>query len=310
MVFCALAGWRRRRYAYRNRRRCLPTPVIVVGNISVGGNGKTPLVIYLVERLRANGRAPGIVSRGYGGRANTPQAVSPDSDPRQVGDEAVLLAGRCRCPVVVGKDRVAAAQALLLDYACDVVVADDGLQHYALARDIEIAVIDGQRRFGNGFCLPAGPLREPPRRLREVDWVVGNGSAKAGEILMTLHAEHAHRLSEAKESRALRGFRVPVHAIAGIGNPQRFFTTLREHGLTLYEHPFPDHHRFSAGDLDFGDDLPILMTEKDAVKCRPWASERCWYVPVCARLDASAAFERALLARLHEIDATCENGHG
>jgi tetraacyldisaccharide 4'-kinase len=293
-----------RRYAYRwglLKSERLPVPVIVVGNLTVGGTGKTPLVLRLVELLRAAGYRPGVVSRGYGGQAERwPQTVRADSDPRQVGDEPVLLARRGGCPVVVAPDRVVAARALLHDHACDVIVSDDGLQHYALARDLEIAVMDGTRGVGNGACLPAGPLREPAGRLHSVDFIIGNGMAHVGEYLMTLVGERAVNLNDPQISCAVALFRnVLVHAVAGIGHPARFFSALKGHGLRLLEHPFPDHHPFSAADLRFGDDLPVLMTEKDAVKCRGLAQERFWYVPVRAVLDAD--FERQWLTRLARL---------
>lgn len=279
-----------RRFCYRAgclSRVHLPVPVIVVGNISVGGTGKTPLVIALVELLRNHGYSPGVTTRGYGGENITsPQPVTVDSDPYAVSDEAVLLAMRGRCPVVVGRDRVAAA-ILLHEQGCDVVLSDDGLQHYRLWRDIEIAVIDGARGLGNGYLLPAGPLREPPRRLREVDFVVVNGTATdSRDYSMTLVPQVPRRLSDQLE-RPLASFgSSPVHAIAGIGNPQRFFDALASSGLQVIPHAFPDHYRYQRKELDFGDDYPVLMTEKDAVKCRRLVdNERYFYIAVDALLD-------------------------
>jgi tetraacyldisaccharide 4'-kinase len=275
----------------------LPVPVVVVGNISVGGVGKTPLAIWLVETLRAAGYRPGVVSRGYGGRPGQgPQRVGPDSDPALVGDEPLLIARRAACPVAVAPRRAEAA-ALLLD-ECDVLVADDGLQHYALARDVEIAVLDGLRRHGNGACLPAGPLREPVSRLAEVDLLVCNGGQiQSGEYAMALLGDTAVNLADGRR-RPLAEFSGPVHALAGIGHPQRFFAHLRQAGLALDERPLPDHHAFTQADLEFGDDLPVLMTEKDAVKCTALADARHWAVPVQARLDP--AFGPRLLQLLQE----------
>lgn len=292
---------RARRFLYQNGIRKsigLSVPVVVVGNISVGGTGKTPLVARLVELLREAGYKPGVVGRGYGGQSTEwPRHVTADGDPRQVGDEPVLLARRCRCPVVVGPDRVAAARMLFDTYDCNVIVSDDGLQHYRLRRDIEIAVVDGFRRLGNAACLPAGPLREPPSRLHEVDFVVGNGAARGCEYLMSLRGETALNLGDPCVSSTLASFRqCTVHAVAGIGDPWRFFDHLRHARLRLIEHPFPDHHAFRAEDLRFREDLPVLMTEKDAVKCRGIAPDNCWYVPVSAQLDP--AFEENLLKRL------------
>ncbi len=302
LLFGAVA--RARRWLYRRgllKSAEVGVPVIVVGNISVGGTGKTPLVARLVELLREAGYQPGVISRGYGGQSTQwPQQVKPDSDPRQVGDEPVLLARRCRCPVVVGPDRVAAARALFATYDCNVIVSDDGLQHYRLRRDLEIAVVDGFRRLGNAACLPAGPLREPPSRLREVDFVVGNGAARGGEYLMSLRGETAVNLGDPGISSTLAGFRGgTVHAVAGIGDPGRFFEHLRHARLRLIEHPFPDHHVFRPEDLHFREDLPVLMTEKDAVKCRTFATDGCWYVPVGAQLDPE--FEEQVLKRLAMI---------
>lgn len=301
------AATRMRRWLYRQgllRSEGVEAPVIVVGNISVGGTGKTPLVVRLVELLREAGYQPGVVSRGYGGQSTQwPRHVVADSDPRQVGDESVLLARRCRCPVVVDPDRVAAARALLATYDCNVILSDDGLQHYRLRRDIEIAVVDGFRRLGNRACLPAGPLREPPSRLREVDFVVGNGVARDAEYIMSLQGDTALNLADPWVSSALAGFRRgTVHAVAGIGDPRRFFDHLRHARLRIIEHSFPDHHPYRPEDLRFQPDLPVLMTEKDAVKCRSFALDEAWYVPVDARLDPE--FEEQLLKRLAAVAMT------
>ena len=273
----------------------MSVPVIVVGNITVGGTGKTPLVMWLVDHLKATGYRPGVVARGHKGKAQRwPQPVQFDSDPGVVGDEAVLLAGRCACPVVVGPDRVDAARLLLERNECDLIVSDDGLQHQRLERDIEIVVIDGARRFGNGLWLPAGPLRESPRRLTGVDLVVVNGTAQFGEYSMTLHPGPMISLERDISPRNLVDFNgESVHAVAGIGNPERFFACLRRAGLRLQEHVFPDHHAYRAIDLDFGDDRPLVMTEKDAVKCRGFGLRNCWYIPVTIELTAEF-FDRVL----------------
>jgi tetraacyldisaccharide 4'-kinase len=283
----------------------LPAPVVVVGNLSVGGTGKTPLAIALVESLRSAGFSPGVVSRGYAGRARCwPQAVTAHSDPLQVGDETVLIATRAGCPVMAGPDRVAAARALLADGRCDVIVSDDGLQHYRLGRDVEIAVIDGARGLGNGWCLPAGPLREPAERLESVDFIVRNGGeARPGEFLMHLEGDTAVRLSDG-QNRPLEAFAGgKVRALAGIGNPERFFEYLRRHGLEVEERAFPDHHVFTCGDLTFGDDFPLLMTEKDAVKCRAFSGESLWMVPVRAVLPPEFAESVLNLLRKKPMDA-------
>jgi tetraacyldisaccharide 4'-kinase len=299
-----------RRFAYETgmlRRHKLPVPVIVIGNITVGGTGKTPLVIWLVESLRGAGYRPGVVSRGYGGdTARMPQLVTADSDPVAVGDEPVLIAQRAACPVAVAPRRVMAARALIADHDCNVIVSDDGLQHYALERDMEIAVIDGERRLGNGHYLPAGPLREQATRLRRVDIMVVNGKALPGECRMQLVGTTTQSLVDAHVKRDLGEWRdARVHAVAGIGNPARFFDQLRGQGLKVVEHPFPDHHRFRAADLRFGDDLPVVMTEKDAVKCRAFAAPNHWYVPVSARFDADCQRRlQHLLAKIKPHEST------
>jgi len=263
-------------------------PLIVVGNITVGGSGKTPLVIWLAGYLREQGFKPGIVSRGYGGKArNWPQQVRADSDPSVVGDEAVLLAQRAHCPVCVAPDRPAAVRSLLQHTDCDIVISDDGLQHYAMGRDLEIVVIDGDRRFGNGLMLPAGPLREPLSRLRSVDLVICNGAAGGGEFAMKLRQPQVYPLSgDAPASGIERFAGQPVRAIAGIGNPQRFFDMLGAHGLQVEAHAFADHHAFRAQDLTFDSAIPLLMTEKDAVKCRRIHNGEAWVVSVDAQPDA------------------------
>jgi tetraacyldisaccharide 4'-kinase len=301
MLFCLLVLLRRALYRWGVLRTVsFAQPVIVVGNITVGGSGKTPLVVFLVALLRRHGYRPGVVSRGYGGRAGSwPQTVTAQSDTALVGDEALLLARRCGCPLVVGPDRVAAVQQLLREHGVDVVISDDGMQHYRMGRDIEIAVLDGERRLGNGLCLPAGPLREGRGRLRRVDFIVANGAARSGEWAMRLLGTEARSLL-AEHPRALVDFATtPLHAVAAIGNPARFFQTLRGSGLTITPHPFADHHPFVPGELDFADNLPVMMTEKDAVKYFPYADQRHWYLPVRATLDDD--FSRQLLARLERL---------
>ena len=280
-----------RRFAYRKgllRSYRISLPVIIVGNITAGGTGKTPLVIWLAEHLRDKGYRPGIISRGYGGQAsNWPQQVRADSDPAMVGDEAVLMAGATQCPMAVGPDRVAAARALIEHSDCDVILSDDGLQHYALQRDIEIIVIDGVRRFGTGFLLPAGPLREPVQRLQEADLVVINGLGSSDEHQMRMNPGDAHSLLEASSTRRLSDFYAhAVHAVAGIGNPERFFQLLQQQGMQVEKHAFPDHYQYKSADIRFGDNKPVIMTEKDAVKCRYFAAENDWYIPVSVRMPA------------------------
>ena len=290
-----------RRAAYRaglRRSWKVGCPVVVVGNLSVGGTGKTPLVIALARLLARRGLRVGVVCRGYRGAASRwPRKVRPDSDPARVGDEAVLLARRTGAPVAAGPNRIAAARILVRRAKCEVILSDDGLQHLRLARDVEIVVVDGARRHGNGHCMPAGPLREPVGRLASVDLVVVNGDARPGELEMRLEAGDAVNLVDASLARPLEAFRgAPVHAVCAIGHQERFFRTLESHGLTIIRHPFPDHHPFREEEIRFPDDAPVLMTEKDAVKCERFADARHWYVPVEAAL--SSELEAGLLSVL------------
>jgi tetraacyldisaccharide 4'-kinase len=273
----------------------LPVPVVVIGNLSVGGTGKTPLTIAVAAALRARGYRPGVVSRGYGGSQREPLLLDDAPDPARVGDEPCLIHAS-GVPVAVGRERPAAAR-LLLDAGCDVLIADDGLQHYALARDVEICVIDGVRRFGNGRLLPAGPLREPLGRLWRVDFRVCNGGVPAeGEYPMQLHGGEVVSLCDDHHQPLTHFAGQRVHAVAAIGHPSRFFGSLRAAGIEVIEHAFADHHAYTADELDFGDQLPVLMTDKDAVKCRRFAQPHWWRVPVQA--DLPAAFYAALEARL------------
>lgn len=295
-LFCFVAIMRRFCYRYSIFKSYqLPVPVIVVGNITVGGTGKTPLIVTIVEHLKEQGFHPGIISRGYGGKATTwPQEVTATSDPASVGDEPVLLAQRCHCPISVSADRPAAARALLDKHQCDVIISDDGLQHYALRRDIEIVVIDAVRRFGNGRCLPAGPLREPAWRITSASFVVNNvvsnvvnnAPSADNEYEMTMLLGDAQDLGGANLGKPLSEFRATtVHAVAAIGNPARFFNQLKNIGIKVVEHPFRDHYGYAARDICFDDELPVLMTEKDAVKCRKFAQAGHWFVPAMAKIN-------------------------
>lgn len=299
-----------RRAAYGRgwaRSQGVGAPVVVVGNLTVGGTGKTPLTIWLAERLRRRGLEVGLVSRGYGRKHGGMRAVTASSPWQDVGDEPLILARRTGCMTLVASDRVAAATALVARGA-RVIVADDGLQHLRMRRDCEIVVIDGSRGFGNGRVLPAGPLRENAARARAADVLVVNGGADgepvrgvppelaARALRMHLTAAGARPVVGSGPEQPLEAFRGrPVHAVAGIGNPQRFFADLRARGLEIVEHAFPDHHALSGADLDFGDGLAVLMTEKDAVKCRQLAQPRLWYVPV------EATFSEADSRRLLEL---------
>lgn len=284
--FSFLKGWRSTRRAR--------VPVIVVGNITVGGTGKTPVTLALCRALQVAGFKPGIASRGYGSLATQfPLAVTADTPVTDSGDEPLLLARRSGVPVAIDPDRAEAVALLESEFGCNVVICDDGLQHYAMARDIEWVVVDGRRGFGNRRCLPLGPLREPLSRLDDVAAVLLNGGDEdlfAGAVRFALRPTQVVPIhgGAALAPADFAAIQPRVHAVAGIGHPQRFFDTLRELGLDVVEHPFPDHHIFTPADLAFGDDLPVVMTEKDAVKCAPMAgSAQRWFLAVEAELPAA-----------------------
>ncbi len=268
----------------------LAVPAIVVGNISIGGTGKTPLTLALAQQLIQRGWHPLIVSRGHGGAAQQPQQVDVNSTVQQVGDEPLLMARRNLCPVWIGKDRAAAAQAALKNHPqCDVVLCDDGLQHYRLRRDVEVAVIDGARGFGNGLMLPAGPLREPTSRLHSVDAVVVNGGeTSAGQYAMRLSGAIFHNLLDPAQTATADHFHaLNNHAVAGIGHPQRYFEHLQALGISFTPHAFPDHHPYREADLAFTGCDALLPTEKDAVKCAAFADARYWVLRVDAEIDST-----------------------
>lgn len=309
-VFRGLAAIRAALYARDSIHLQNAIPVVVVGNITVGGSGKTPLLIALAEELKRRGHRVGIVSRGYGGGSGQyPLRVTSETSPDHCGDEPAMLAEKLAVPVVVDPRRVRAI-ALLgndRDYACDVILSDDGLQHYAMSRDIEIVVVDAVRGFGNGLCLPAGPLREPLSRLAGVDFLVSNGEDKSRHlplryafVPMTLEPIACVNMRSG-ERVAIKDFfrKQMVHGVAAIGNPQRFFDSLRSLGSQVIEHPFPDHHRYTSTDLNFGDALPVVMTEKDAVKCRGFSLRNAWYVEVKARLPED--FVEAVIGKITTI---------
>jgi tetraacyldisaccharide 4'-kinase len=284
----------------------LPVPVIVVGNLTVGGSGKTPLVIALAAQFVARGWRPGIISRGYGGRSVSPQAVRADGDAGQSGDEPLLLARKSACPVWVGRDRAAAGAALLAAHTdCNVLLLDDGLQHYALARDFEIAVEDG-RGHGNGFMLPAGPLREPAGRAVDARVIntdqpgppPGADSGTGACFAMRLRTRRLYRLDQPERDVAPAGLAgLRLHAVAGIGNPARFFAQLAAAGLAFVPHAFADHHVFSEADLRFDSCDAVLMTEKDAVKCERFKRTDLYALEADADIDP--ALIELILKRLH-----------
>lgn len=303
VLFAAVSALRRLAYRYKLlRSEQIDVPVIIVGNITAGGTGKTPLVLWLAQFLTAQGKHPGIISRGYGSARSDSRAVSANGNAADYGDEPCLLAQRAAFPVWVGADRAATAQALRAAHPdVDVIISDDGLQHYRLARDVEIAVIDGARGLGNGWPLPAGPLREPASRLTTVDAVVVNGGDATGafphSVAMQLQGDRFRNLRDPQQTVTAAHFRGrQVHAIAGIGNPSRFFAQLQRLGLECITHAFPDHHAYTAQDLQFARDDNIVMTEKDAVKCTAFATTRHWALVVNAVPDESLG--DTIIARL------------
>jgi tetraacyldisaccharide 4'-kinase len=288
----------------------LTTPVIVVGNISVGGTGKTPLLISLVKYLQRQGFTPGVISRGYGGNAGQyPYLLDAQATAASAGDEPLSIYQRTGCAVCVGPDRVACAT-LLQESGCDLLLSDDGLQHYRLGRDIEIAVIDGQRALGNGFRLPVGPLRESARRLKTIDWVVVNtprdhfALPQLPELLfvpMRIKPQSFVHLQSGALLPADHFKGQTLHAVAGIGNPARFYKSLQTLGITAVGRDFPDHHPYQKSDFDFAADEVVVMTEKDAVKCRAFAGENWYYLPVDAQLPDE--FLVALMVKIRSLQS-------
>ncbi|MBL8471279.1 MAG: tetraacyldisaccharide 4'-kinase [Rhodocyclaceae bacterium] len=309
-LFATLSGLRRAAYRFgwlRSER--LPRPVVVIGNVNAGGSGKTPLTLRLAQDLAALGRRPGIVSRGYGGSADTACEVTPDADPAVVGDEPALMRARAACPVWIGRDRAAAGRGLIAAHPeVDVILTDDGLQHYRLARNLEIAVVD-PLLLGNRWPLPAGPLREPLARLRRADMLVVHGEAPDLRHLrrhtMRLEAGAFYRLGNAQQrctAADLAGRE--LHAVAGIGRPRRFFDSLRALGLRFTEHEFADHHHYQAADFPFAGAAIVLLTEKDAVKCARLALRgEFWVLPVDAEVQPDLA--RSVLALLEDRTDGC-----
>ena len=289
-VFAGVVAVRRRLYASgRLPAFDVGRPVIVIGNVIAGGAGKTPVTLWLARELKERGLRPGIVSRGYRGTVGpVPLEVLPEANPAAVGDEPLMMARRLVCPVIVHPDRVAAAR-MAVEMGCNVVLADDGLQHYRLARRLELAVVDGRRGFGNGRLLPAGPLREPLSRLASVDRLMLQAPPDAEEPALPAHVPRtaftlepgkARRLRDGAEEELARWQGQEVHAVAGIADPERFFRMLETHGIRPVRHAFADHARLSASDLGFDDGLDVLLTEKDAARLGNAIAGRCWYVPV------------------------------
>ncbi len=305
LVYRMLVGLRRTLYGlgvFRSTR--LPLPVVVIGNIAVGGTGKTPLALWLAERLAAAGHKPGVVCKSYAAQADSPSQVTASDAPDVRGDEAVLLASRLTCPVWSGPDRVRTALALHAAHPeVNILLCDDGLQHYALARDVEIVVVDAKRGFGNGLMLPSGPLREARARLRSVDAIVLNGGDKVDTpasvptFRMRLHGERWRSVTNAQQTAdATRFIGRRVAAIAGIGHPARFFEHLRKQGIDVAPHAFPDHHRYIEAEIASLEADYVLMTEKDAIKCARFPDPRMWTLPVSAEIDP--ALLGVILARI------------
>ncbi|BAJ02722.1 tetraacyldisaccharide 4'-kinase [Shewanella violacea] len=288
-----------RRYLFKSGLKqsySLAVPVIIVGNITVGGSGKTPTVIFLIDLLRKNGLKPGVISRGYGVKFEGVKRVGANMSAAEVGDEPAMIVARTGVPMVIGADRVKAAEVLIADTDVDVIISDDGLQHYRLERDIELLILDGERRLGNGILLPAGPLREGGWRAKSVDFILVNGQARDDEFQMELKPQGIFPVSPScKDTFEM----TPVVAIAGIGNPQRFFNTLDEQGQAVIKtHSFEDHQKFTLDALlQVAGEDPILMTEKDAVKCRDFAKDNWWYLTVDAKLPTK--FESELMDKVH-----------
>ncbi|MDG2145458.1 MAG: tetraacyldisaccharide 4'-kinase, partial [Porticoccaceae bacterium] len=290
-LFRVISRFRRIVLQWRFQGQSYAMPVVIVGNISLGGSGKTPLIIALGKALSERGYSVGVVSRGYGGAsAQYPLVVGPDTLVSQSGDEPLLIAKKLGCPVVVDPNRGRAVEKLVKSFSCDLILSDDGLQHYRLHRDVEIAVVDGRRRFGNGYTLPAGPLRESPRRLKEVDFIIQNGGIvepdDPGTYIVQLETSGLRRFG----SSELIGFdqwveSTNIHAVAAIGHPERFFESLRQMGFKVDSEPKNDHQTLTARDIGFDDDLPVVITAKDAVKYQGLVPDNLWVLEVEMELD-------------------------
>jgi tetraacyldisaccharide 4'-kinase len=308
-VYCLVINLYRIYFKLILSKNKFPVPIIVVGNITVGGTGKTPMVIELSNILIKKGFNPGIISKGYGRKSKGLVEVKTDSTAEEVGDEALLIKRRTRCPIIIDDSRRRAAQMLVDNFKCSVIISDDGLQHYSLPRQVEIAVIDDKFDLGNKFCLPAGPLREPANRLNCVDFIVRNFNcnlefvAPREQFGMVLQPVVFRKVKDRAVTKKPDEFkRKTIHAACGIGLPEKFFNTLKRLGLTIVEHPFPDHHRFTSEDFPFNNDI-IIMTEKDSVKCekKPWLNDNFWFLEVEARLEEKFIADLLLKLRSQTI---------
>ena len=288
-----------------------PLPIIVVGNIYVGGTGKTPVVIHLVNLLKENGYKPAVISRGYGASIDNPLMVNSGSNAQQTGDEPLLIYSNCKVPVVVNPDRNGSVNFILENCDCDIIVSDDGLQHYALNRDVELVVFDAQKGIGNGFLLPAGPLREPLSRLSDTDFTLINGSSsfldggcfdRVNQFFLDIELAVNMASGESISLKELGQNNTKIHAVAGIGNPERFFAQLEQHGLEITRHPYGDHFPYTEQTIDFVDGYPVVMTEKDAVKCMEFAKQDWWMVPAQVRFKGD--FDSQFLAKVEQISGS------
>lgn len=296
-LFCGIATWRKRFQI--KQQQTSPIPVVVIGNISIGGTGKTPLIIHLLALLQEAGYRPAIISRGYKGTSTVwPLLVTNNTTARESGDEAKLLLNRTRVPVVVGADRVADIQYVHDHTDANIILSDDGLQHYKMARALEIAVVDGKRGLGNGYCLPAGPLREKPSRLQHCDLVISNGQSDLTVNYMSVSGSTLRNI-QSGETRSLSNFS-EAHLVTGIGNPQRFIDALGNQQINLISiTTYPDHHNFALSDFSYQDEIPIIMTEKDAVKCQAFEFDTLWYLEVDAHCNES--FDSEFLEAINNI---------
>ncbi len=308
LFFCGLVALRRSLYKHRLIKSWrAPVPVIVVGNISVGGTGKTPVVVALIELLRKAGFKPGVVSRGYRGTTDSePVLLDNKTAVAIAGDEAVLIQQRTTGPVCVFSKRIEAIKLLLQKKNCDIIIADDGLQHYAMQRDFEISVVDAAKLYGNGFCLPAGPLREPISRLKQVDFVLYNRNQAIDDgASFYLNPDKFISISGMEDHNVDFFAQQAVHAVAGTASPERFFFTLESLHIHVEKHVYADHHAFVEEDFMSFDDSPILMTEKDAVKCKGFGLENAWYLRVNTKLPTH--LQTTLMARLSQFNSICKN---
>jgi len=311
LVFALVSALRRSLFKLGLKQTVsLDVPVIIVGNITVGGSGKTPTVIYLIELLRQHGFTPGVISRGYGVKFDGVKLVKASMSAAEVGDEPAMIVARTSVSMAIGADRVEAARVLLEGSNVDIIISDDGLQHYRLKRDIELLILDGERRLGNGCLLPAGPLREGAWRQSNVDFILVNGKAHAGEYQMELVPSSLKGVNTSIDNSFDPAFNLSgfdksskVAAVAGIGNPQRFFNTLAGQGFNVAKFcTYADHQAFTlAGILSRVGNLPVIMTEKDAVKCRGFAKDNWWYLPVNAKL--AEEFDRQLISKIRDVVA-------